>query len=54
MLIFLGASPVLLFVVVAFLKERERTQSKWRVPGGGEAAETQGVDDQKDDDGAIS
>ena len=54
MLIFLGASPVLLFVVVAFLKERERTQSEWRVPGGGEPAETLGVDDQKDDDAANS
>ena len=51
-LIFLGASPVLFFVVVAFLKERERTQNEWRIPAGGGAAETQGMDDQKDDDAA--
>jgi hypothetical protein len=52
-LIFLGASPVLLFVVVAFLKERERIQNEWRLPGGGGAAETPGADDQKVDDAAT-
>jgi hypothetical protein len=52
-LIFLGASPVLLFVVVAFLKERERIQNEWRLPGGGGAAETPGANDQKADDAAT-